>query len=182
MVSGSLRRGSTNTAALRTARVVAPDGVDTVLYEGIDRLPHFNPDDDVIPLDPAVADLRAAIRGADAVVFSTPEYAGALPGSFKNLLDWTVGDDQTGSIYEKPVGWVNVSAAPTGAADAHVSLRKVLGYIHASVVADACASIPVPRHLVGADGVIDDSAVRAGITRVLTMLASYVAGLDRDRA
>ena len=57
----------------------------------------------------------------------TPEYAGALPGSFKNLLDWTVGGGQT---YGMPVAWINVSgaAAPTGGADAHDSLRKVLGY------------------------------------------------------
>jgi NAD(P)H-dependent FMN reductase len=38
-----------------------------------------------------VADLRRQIEAADAVVFCTSEYAGALPGSFKNLLDWTVG-------------------------------------------------------------------------------------------
>ena len=48
------------------------------------------------------------------MLFSTPEYAGALPGSFKNLLDWTVGGGET---YGMPVGWVNVSgpASPTGA-------------------------------------------------------------------
>ncbi|WP_306796085.1 NAD(P)H-dependent oxidoreductase [Nocardia sp. XZ_19_369] len=26
-----------------------------------------------------------------SVLFCTPEYAGTLPGSLKNLLDWTVG-------------------------------------------------------------------------------------------
>ena len=87
-------------------------------------LPHFNPDDDVEPLDPAVAELRAAIDAADAVLFSTPEYAGALPGSFKNLLDWTIGG---GEIYEKPVGWINASALG-GATDAYESLGIVLRY------------------------------------------------------
>ena len=61
-------------------------------------------------LHPAVAELRAAVRETDAVLFSTPEYAGALPGSFKNLLDWMIGDDKPGSIYEKPVAWINPSA------------------------------------------------------------------------
>ena len=41
--------------------------------------------------------MRAAIAAADAVVFCTPEYAGTLPGSFKNLLDWTVGGAMTGT-------------------------------------------------------------------------------------
>ena len=94
LVSGSLRGWSTNTAALRTAAAVVLPGVEAVLYEGVSGLPHFNPDDDRDPLPGPVADLRSRIRTADAVVLSTPEYAGALPGSFKNLLDWTIGDDQ----------------------------------------------------------------------------------------
>lgn len=119
LVSGSLRAGSTNTALLRTAQAVAPDGTATGLYAALAELPHFNPDDDHEgdPVHPAVADLRAQIAAADALLLSTPEYAGALPGSFKNLLEWTVGD---GGTYGKPVAWLNASgpAAPTGAADA----------------------------------------------------------------
>ena len=90
-VSGSTRAGSTNTAVLRTAQTVLPAGVTSVLYAGLAELPAFNPDDDYAPLPPTVADLRQHIAAANAVVFCTPEYAGALPGSFKNLLDWTVG-------------------------------------------------------------------------------------------
>ena len=71
----------------------------------------------------AVADLRAAAVGADALLVCTPEYAGALPGSFKNLLEWMVGG---GEAYRKPIAWINVAgpAAPTGAADAHASLPR----------------------------------------------------------
>jgi chromate reductase len=81
LVSGSLRAGSTNTALLRTARAACPDGVEAVLYEGMAALPHFNPDDDAedAAMHPAVAELRAAVAAADALLFSTPEYAGALP-------------------------------------------------------------------------------------------------------
>jgi NAD(P)H-dependent FMN reductase len=128
---------------LRTVQLVAPEGVETVLYQGLDGLPHFDPDRDRAPLHPSVADLRANIHACDAILFCTPEYAGALPGSFKNLLDWTIGDDHLRSIYEKPVAWVNASALPSGAADAHESLAKVLSYAHAAVVKDACVSIPV---------------------------------------
>src|SRR5438067_8496137 len=88
LISGSTRSGSTNAAALRTAAAVAPDGVTGVVYQGLADLPHFNPDDDHEPLHPRVAELRAQIARSDAVLFCTPEYAGALPGSFKNLLDW----------------------------------------------------------------------------------------------
>ena len=175
LVSGSLRPGSTNTALLRTAAVVAPAGITAELYGGMGELPHFNPDLDTSPLDPAVDGLRTAIRSSDALLFSTPEYAGALPGSFKNLLDWTIGDDGAGSIYEKPVAFINTSAAPTGAADAHESLRKVLGYAHAMVVESACASIPVPRGAV-ADGLIDDPSIRRAIIRSLQRLVEGARG------
>jgi NAD(P)H-dependent FMN reductase len=132
LISGSTRAASTNTALRRTAVAVAPAGVTTKLFEGLTDLPHFNPDDDKEPLHPAVTVLRAEITRSDAVLFCTREYAGALPGSFKNLLDWTVGG---GEIYGKPVAWINASSLPTGAADAHASLNKVLGYLSVDLVA-----------------------------------------------
>src|SRR3954453_1043254 len=93
LVSGSLRGGSTNAAVLRTAGALAPDGVDAVFYTGMAELPHFNPDDDVEgqAVHPAVAAMRSAMARADALLVCTPEYAGALPGAMKNLLEWTVG-------------------------------------------------------------------------------------------
>src|SRR5690242_3748849 len=105
LVSGSTRAASTNTAALRAVHDMDDEHVATVLYEGLADLPAFNPDDDGDPLPPAVSHLRAQIAAADGVVFCTPEYAGALPGSFKNLLDWTVGGTE---MYHKPVTWVTV--------------------------------------------------------------------------
>jgi NAD(P)H-dependent FMN reductase len=177
LVSGSLRQASTNTALLRTAQVVAPPTIEAVLYEDLDGLPHFDPDRDHVPLHPTVAELRSAIHSSDALLFCTPEYAGALPGSFKNLLDWTIGDDQSGSIYEKPVGWINVSAAPTGAKDAHDSLRKVLSYAHATVVEGACVSMPVTRSMVDDGGFVSDPTVRSQILDTLTLLAARCACL-----
>ncbi len=170
LVPGSLRSQSTNVAVLRTAQRVAPPTLAAVLYPGLGELPLFNPDDDEDPLDPAVADLRAQVRAADALLFSTPEYAGALPGAFKNLLDWTVGDDQAGSIYEKPVGWVN--ASPRGAPNAHDSLRRVLDYVNAAVVEPACVHIPVTPDLVDEEGVIADPAIQARLARTLAELVA----------
>jgi NAD(P)H-dependent FMN reductase len=172
LISGSLRSGSTNSALLRTAHALAPDGVVTTLYGGLGDLPHFNPDDDVDgePLPPVPAELRAQLDASDAVLFSTPEYAGALPGSFKNLLDWTVG----GGTYDKPVAWINASASPTGAAGAHESLRKVLTYTNTDIVEAACRHIPVPRSSIGADGLVADASIRERVVDVLAELRGHV--------
>jgi chromate reductase len=175
LVSGSLRAGSTNGAVLRTAEALAPEGVETVLSSGMAELPHFNPDDDAEgqPLHAAVAAMRDAMARADALLVCTPEYAGALPGALKNLLEWTVGDAGT---YEKAVGWINAAgpAAPTGAADAHASLRKVLGYVGADVVEAACRRIPVTRQDVGDDGLITSPEARAAIQMTVTALGDHV--------
>jgi NAD(P)H-dependent FMN reductase len=173
LISGSLRRGSTNAAALRTARAVAPEGVEALLYDGMRTLPHFDPDLDLEPLPAAAAALRAAVRNADALLFSTPEYAGALPGSFKNVLDWTIGDDQRGSIYEKPVAWIN--ASPRGAVLAHDSLRLVLGYAHATIVETACVDVPVHSADIGADGLLTDAVACERIEFALAQLAAASA-------
>ena len=120
------------------------------------RLPHFSPDDDHDDLPAAVAELRAAAGRAEALLVCTPEYAGALPGAFKNLLEWLVGG---GEAYRKPIAWINVSgpAAPSGAADAHDSLRKVVGYLSMEIVEEACVRIPVTRDMIGEDGLIADA-------------------------
>lgn len=169
MIPGSLRAGSTNTALLRTAEAVAPEGTTALVYAGLGDLPLFNPDEDTEPLNPAVSELRIRIAGADALLFSTPEYAGALPGPFKNLLDWTVGGGET---YGKPVAWINASGSPTGAADAHRSLRTVLGYTGSDIIEEACAHIPVARSAVGSDGLIADGFIRQQILDALGTLAS----------
>lgn len=176
LISGSLRAGSTNTAVLRTASEVAGGSVTTTLYTGMASLPHFNPDDDregaTVPA--TVTDLRAQIAAADAILLCTPEYAGALPGSLKNLLEWTVGD---GGTYRKPIAWINASgpAAPTGGDDAHDSLRKVLGYVHADIVEEACTRIPLTRDAIGSDGTITDPAARELIAGALAALARRLA-------
>lgn len=180
MVSGSLRAGSTNTALLRTALRIAPAGLEAVLYEGLGDLPHFNPDADPVggPVDPAVAQLRAQIKSAGALLFSTPEYAGALPGSFKNLLDWTIGDEHPRSIYRKPVAWINVSGSSTGAVDAHESLSKVLAYAHAVTINEACARIPVTRQAINGNGLIGDPTIRREALDALNMLITSARSDD----
>jgi chromate reductase len=168
LISGSTRQGSGNTAALRTAQAAAPDGITAELYEGLASLPAFTPDQDEQPPGPA-ADLRKRIAAADALLFCTPEYAGTLPGSLKNLLDWTVGG---GEIYGKPAGWINVAVGGRGTG-AEEHLAMVLRYVGAVAVPGACVRVPVPREAVGPDGTVTDPRIRTALGAVLTALAGH---------
>lgn len=171
LISGSTRQGSGNTAALRTVRADAPAGITAELYDGLAALPAFSPDEDERPPGPA-ADLRARIAAADGLLFCTPEYAGTLPGSLKNLLDWTVGG---GEIYGKPVGWINVAVGGRGTG-AEEHLAMVLRYVGAVAVPGACVRVPVPREALGPDGTIADPRTRAALGAALTALAGHGRG------
>jgi chromate reductase, NAD(P)H dehydrogenase (quinone) len=141
LVTGSTRRGSTNSAALDAARGLLPEGAEATLYEELGALPAFNRDDDHDPLPAAVAALRNEIAHADAVVFCTPEYAGTLPGAFKNLLDWTVGGVELSS---KAATWINV-AAPGRGTGTEETLAMVLGYVGATIMKSSGVRVPVAR-------------------------------------
>lgn len=169
LISGSTRSGSTNTATLRTAQTESADSVETELYSGLSELPAFNPDDDRDPLPEAVENLRKIVDYADAVLVCTPEYAGGLPGSFKNLLDWLVGSV---ALSDKPIAWINVAsvAAPAGGEGAHQGLRTVLGYVSARIVEPACVRLPLSRSDIGEDGLISDRSVRSRIAESVAAL------------
>ncbi|HEX4017182.1 MAG TPA: NADPH-dependent FMN reductase [Frankiaceae bacterium] len=173
LICGSTRRGSTNRSTLDTAAAVAPVNVMASVYDVMTSLPHFNPDLDELPLPEPVAQLRRAVESAHAVLFCTPEYAGALPGSLKNLLDWTVGGVE---ISAKPCGWVNISTRPNGAVGAHAELATVLRYTDARLVDAACVRIPVGRADIGTDGLITSPQTREALTGVLAALADAASG------
>jgi NAD(P)H-dependent FMN reductase len=147
-ISGSLRKGSSNTELLRAAALLAPDGVTLRLYDELDKLPHFNPDlEDNLP--GAVRRLRAFVQGAAGLLISSPEYARGVPGSLKNALDWLVGGSE---FVDKPVALLNASPRSTHAQEAlRVTLQTMSGYF-----VDA-ASIALP--LIGAN--LDAAAIVA---------------------
>ncbi|NKY88990.1 NAD(P)H-dependent oxidoreductase [Nocardia veterana] len=169
LVSGSTRPGSTNTAALRTFADITGPTVAAELFTGLADIPAFVPGDQ--PAPPAVGELRERLAAADAVVFCAPEYAGLLPGSLKNLLEWTVGN---ADLHEKPVAWISV-AAPGRGEGAVQSLRTVLGYVGAVEIESACRWIPVTGAMVEADGTVADAAVRAALAESATAISTYLA-------
>ena len=84
-ISGSLRAASTNTALVRAAAALAPDGMNITVYDGLADLPHFSPELDDPPgggdAPEAVRHLRALLAGADGALVCTPEYAYGCRGA-----------------------------------------------------------------------------------------------------
>jgi chromate reductase, NAD(P)H dehydrogenase (quinone) len=110
-ICGSLNVDSSNRALLDLAKELAPSTDLLVDAPDLGSLPHFAPGTEPEPA--AVADLRAAVTAADAVLIAAPEYAHSLPGSLKNALDWLVG---SGELYGKPTA-VLVATPRVGGGD-----------------------------------------------------------------
>lgn len=174
LVPGSTRAASKNNAVLRAARSLAPRAA---LFEGLQGLPQFNPDDDP-GSNAAVSDLRSLVADADVVVFCTPEYAGSLPGSLKNLLDWTVG---TGDLYLKPAAWINIAPSGRGAGADH-DLERVLGYVDAQVLEAGGIQLPLAPAWIGPDHDVADAAYLHQLLSALARLARITRSVGPRRA
>jgi chromate reductase, NAD(P)H dehydrogenase (quinone) len=106
-ISGSLRAASTNTALLAAIARNAPDGCRLTPYDGLGLLPIFNPDDEGGRTPAEATRLIEAVRRADGVIVSAPEYAHGVPGGLKNALDWLVSRD---AAVGKPAMLVHASS------------------------------------------------------------------------
>src|SRR2546430_16723849 len=86
-ISGSLRRGSYNSAVLRAAARLMPE--DSTLDIGSLRgVPYYEGDGEGQGIPASVSQLKEAIIAADGVLLVTPEYNNSIPGVFKNAIDW----------------------------------------------------------------------------------------------
>src|SRR3712207_1416089 len=110
-LSGSLRASSHNTALLRAASTLAPDGMTIELYDRLRELPPYDQDADGDVAPEPVRDLRRRIHEADGVLIATPEYNYSVPGVLKNAIDWASRPATASCLLGKPVAIMG--AAPT---------------------------------------------------------------------
>lgn len=172
-ISGSLRQASYNTALLRAAADLAPEGVTVDLYERLERLPPYNEDLDTSAPPAQVARLREQIASADAVLFAAPEYNGTLPGQMKQVVDWGSRPyGQGSSLWGKPAAVVGASVTDYGAIWAQDHLRKSLGLAGARVL-DAELPVSKAPERFDEDGVLIDLELRDRLAEIVGDLVEH---------
>lgn len=122
-LSGSLRALSTNTALLRELARAAPPMAQVTVFEGHGTLPPFSPDREGELTPPEVLAFAKAVGAADGLIISCPEYVHAIPGAFKNALDWLVSREE---LIGKPIALVHASHRGE---DVLTDLRRVLATV-----------------------------------------------------
>ena len=168
-ISGSLRRGSHNTALLRAAVELLPPPARLELFEGLKEVPPYDADDDIDPAPDGAARFRDAIGGADAVLIATPEYNSSVPGQLKNAVDWASRPFPDNVLRGKPVAVIGASTGLFGAVWAQAEMRKVLGSTGARVI-DLELPVPAAPDALDAEGRLADPELRARLEEILAEL------------
>lgn len=171
-VSGSLRRASTNTAALEALAALAPGDIEVRPYRGLAELPAFNPDDDKEGATPPapVRVLRDAVAACDGIFIATPEYAHGVPGALKNALDWLVASEL---FPGKPVALIN--CAPR-AFHAQAALREILATMAARLIPEAFVTLSLTGKTVDAQTILGDRRCVSTLREALSALQAAVVG------
>lgn len=169
-ICGSLKADSSNMILLQAIAALANDRFSVSLLQGLDKIPAFNPDLDHARPPIEVAEMRARMNLADAILISTPEYAKGVPGVLKNALDWTVSSME---FSKKPVALITGSVAGQ---DAHQSLLKTLLVLEAKLTGETELAISGLKSRLTPDGLIGDSETLREIRALISALHEMCEG------
>jgi chromate reductase len=167
-ISGSLRKGSLNTMALRAAQKLAPAGIEVEIAD-ISRIPMYNDDVRAAGEPAEVVALKAQIRAADAVLLVTPEYNFSIPGVLKNTLDWMSRPPEP-PFDGKVVAIMGASPGPVGTARVQYDLRKVLVFMNGFTVNKPEVFISNAAGKFNAEGELTDETTAKFIGELLVSL------------
>jgi chromate reductase len=174
-ISGSLRRDSWNTAALREVAALLPEAHAFELAE-IGDLPLMNQDLEQDGKYPApVQRFRDAVLAADALLIATPEYNASIPAPLKNAIDW--GSRPANVFTGKPAAIIGVGAGLLGTSRAQYPLRQTLGVLSVQLLSQPEVFIGLGSQKF-AEGKLTDSSTRDFLGK---MLETFIAFAERVR-
>lgn len=121
--TGSLRRNSYNKSALQAAQALVPENTVLEIVE-LKHIPFFNEDVEVEGVPQAVAEFKAKLSEADAILIATPEYNYSIPPVLKNALDWASRGENL-PLDGKPLAIMSASPSRFGGIRSQYHLRQV---------------------------------------------------------
>ena len=170
-ISGSLRHESFNTALLRTAGTLVPEGM-ALTVQLLHDIPLYNGDVEAAGLPAGVVALREAIRTADGVLIATPEYNNSMPGVLKNAIDWVSrGKDQP--LAGKPLALVSASNGGFGGARAQLAWMPTLTVLGARWMHRPQFYLSNAQQAFAPDGSLVDERTREKLRGLLASFAAW---------
>ena len=173
---GSLREGSYTRAMLNAAKYLVPQDAEIEIFD-IKDIPVFN--EDLLPDPPqAVKSFREKIKGADAILVSTPEYNYSVPGYLKNAIDWVSRPYSDNAFDDKPVAIMS-GGGMLGGSRAQYHLRQVFVFLNAHLLNKPEVIVPFMQQKIGEDGTVADEHTREKIGELLVALVAWTRRIGR---
>ncbi len=174
-IPGSLRKASFNRHALVAAQALVPAGATLEIFD-LEGIPPFNQDEEKQP--PArVAELKAKVRAADAILFATPEYNYSIPGVLKNAIDWASRPYGDSAWQGKPVAVMGASPGILGTARAQYHLRQCFVFLNMYPVNQPEVLIANAAQRFNERGELTDETSKALIGKLLGELVAWTKRL-----
>ena len=176
-VSGSLRKASFNTAALKACGELMPAGMTLSIAE-IGDLPLFNQDVFDAGLPEPVKRFRAAVAAADGVLIASPEYNFSVSAALKNAIDWASRPPNQ-VFQDKPIAIFSASAGPMGGARVQYDLRRILGQLWGHVLPRPEVFIGLAPGKFDAQGKLTDETTRKFLSDLLLGFSQWIPRMQK---
>jgi chromate reductase len=176
-ISGSLRKGSYNTAALHVCAELMPAGMK-MTYARIDDIPLFNQDVYDAGVTGPAKRFRDEVAAADGLLIASPEYNFSVTAALKNAIDW--GSRAPNQVFQdKPIAIFSASGGPLGGARVQYDLRRILSQLWGHV-------LPRPEVFIGnaapkfdAQGRLTDEATRKFLSELLAGFQQWIVRMQK---
>lgn len=177
-LSGSLRRGSFNTALLRAATLLMPPDA-TLALRTLHGIPLYDGDVETADGIPAsVVALKEAFLSSQGVVLATPEYNNGIPGVFKNAIDWLSRppEDSKRIFGDKPVALIGASPGGFGTILSQAAWLPVLRTLGTRPWFGSRLLVSKAQQVFDEHGTLQDERVREQLRQFLQGFVSFVRG------
>jgi len=170
---GSLRKASYNRYLAHACQELAPSGMTIALFDRLRDLPHYDGDLDTATPPEPVADLRATIAAADALLIVTPEYNFSMPGVLKNAIDWASRPSGKSCLNKKPAAILGATPGLMGTVRGQLALRQSLLFTETYVLMKPEVLVTKAAEKFDADGKLTDEPTRAVVRQLLAALGPW---------
>ena len=180
---GSLRKASINRKIARSICAIRNDNLECSMVE-IGDLPLYNQEYDEPDNTPEqYVRFRDQVRGADGVLFCSPEYNRSVPGVLKNAID--IGSRPYGeSVFDKkPAAIITASPGAIGGFGANHHLRQSCVFLNMPMMLQPEAYLgDVTEDSFDADGCLKDGPLKDVVVKVANAFHDWVDMIQRSRA
>jgi chromate reductase, NAD(P)H dehydrogenase (quinone) len=183
-ISGSLRRDSFNTALLRAASALMPEGAE-LSVRTINGIPLYDGDAEAASGVPAVvSELKEAVAAADGLLLATPEYNNSIPGVLKNAIDWMSRpqSDLKRVFGGKPVAVIGATPGGFGTILSQNAWLPVLRYLGTRPWCEGRLLVSRASNLFDASGAMTDQKVQEQLEQFLQGFVAFIGSADLNKS